>query len=162
MASERNVCRKQAPAGVHQSVIAGEFVAGGASDLADPAAGDEVLGWLSPLFDEMYAQGGRPLIPPERLFCEQLRYDLLFRWFLGMDLTEEPFVASTLSKNRERLLAQDVAKVFFRAVYELAREADWASDEHFTVDGTLIEAVASLKSFAPKDGSGPDLGGQGI
>lgn len=139
---------------------------------------DEVLGRLSPLFDEMYAQGGRPSIPPERLlkvkvlmalysvrserlFCEQLRYNLLFRWFLGMDLTEEPFVASTLSKNQERLLAHDVAKVFFRAVYELAREADWASDEHFTVDGTLIEAVASLKSFVPQDGSGLDGGGQG-
>jgi transposase len=70
---------------------------------------DEVLGRLSPLFDEMYAQGGRTSIPPERLFCEQLRYNLLFRWFLWMDLTEEPFVAGTMSKDQERLLAHDVA-----------------------------------------------------
>jgi transposase len=129
---------------------------------------DQVLGELSPLFNRMYADEGRPSIPPERLlkakllialysvrsetlFCEQLGYNLLFRWFLDMDLTEPTFVQSAFSKNQERLLQHHVAQKFFRAVYELSRAADWASDEHFTVDGTLIESAASLKSFVPKD-----------
>ncbi len=129
---------------------------------------DQVLRELSPLFNRMYAEEGRPSIPPERLlkakvlialysvrsetlFCEQLGYNLLFRWFLDMDLTEPTFVQSAFSKNQERLLQHRVAQKFFRAVYELSRQEDWASDEHFTVDGTLIESVASLKSFVSKD-----------
>jgi transposase len=132
---------------------------------------------LSPAFDAMYASTGRPSIPPERLlkatlwmafysvrserlFCEQLNYNLLFRWFLDMDMTEPGFDASTFSKNRLRLLEADIAKQFFGRVVEQARQARLMSHEHFTVDGTLIEAWASLKSFktkdAPKDASPPD------
>jgi len=129
---------------------------------------DEALIDLSPLFDEMYAEIGRPSIPPERLlkasllislysvrseyaFCEELNYHLLFRWFLGMDMVEPGFDSSTFSKNRERLLQHQVAREFFDAVVLRATERDLLSDEHFTVDGTLIEAAASLKSFRPKD-----------
>ena len=135
---------------------------------------DEVLRQMNPLFDRMYADEGRPSIPPERLlkaklllalysvrsetlFGEPLGYNLLFRWFLDMDLTEATFVQSVLSKNQERLLEHQVGQKFFRAVYELRRRENWASDEHFTVDGTLIEAAASLKSFVPKEG--PDRRG---
>jgi transposase len=140
---------------------------------------DEALANLSPTFDAMYSAVGRPSIPPERLlkatllmalytvrserlFCEQLDYNLLFRWFLDMDMTELSFDHSTFSRNRERLLAHDVAKEFFGVVVQQARDEDLMSDEHFTVDGTLIEAWASLKSFRPKgekknkdDGNGP-------
>ena len=129
---------------------------------------DEVLRGLNPLFNRMYAQDGRASIPPERLlkakllialysvrsetlFCEQLRYNLLFRWFLDLNLTEETFVPSAFSKNQERLLQHAAAQKFFHAVYAMSRREHWASDEHFTVDGTLIEAVASLKSFVPQD-----------
>lgn len=131
---------------------------------------DQVLKEMNPLFNRMYAEEGRPSIPPERLlkakllialysvrsetlFCEQLGYNLLFRWFLDMDLMEPTFVQSAFSKNQERLLKHLVAQKFFHAVYELSRQENWASDEHFTVDGSLIEAAASLKSFVPKDGS---------
>jgi transposase len=144
---------------------------------------DSVLQQLHPLFERMYADEGRPSIPPERLlkakllialysvrsetlFCEQLHYNLLFRWFLDMNLTEIPFVQSALSKNQQRLLHHEVARTFFRAVYEMSRQEDWASDEHFTVDGTLIESVASLKSFAPKavggDQSDEDQGNRSV
>jgi len=129
---------------------------------------DEALGELSPVFDAMYATTGRPSVPPERLlkgsllmalytvrserlFCEQLDYNLLFRWFLDMNMTEESFNHSTFSLNRERLLKHDVAGRFFAAVVEQARGAGLMSDDHFTVDGTLIEAWASLKSFQRKD-----------
>jgi transposase len=129
---------------------------------------DQVLAGMSPLFNRMYAQEGRPSIPPERLlkakllialysvrsetlFCEQLGYNLLFRWFLDMDLMEPTFVQSAFSKNQQRLLEHEVGAKFFRAVYEISRQENWASDEHFTVDGTLIEASASLKSFVPKE-----------
>jgi transposase len=129
---------------------------------------DEALAELSPLFDEMYAEDGRPSIPPERLlkasllmslysirseraFCEQLEYHLLYRWFLGMNMVEPNFDRSTFSKNRERLLQHQVAREFFDAVVRRADERHLLSDEHFTVDGTLIEAAASLKSFRPKD-----------
>jgi transposase len=128
---------------------------------------DEILRRLSPVFDEMYSVIGRPSIPPERLLkgtllmalytirserqlCEQLGYNLLFRWFLGMDMVEPTFNHSTFSQNRERLLAHDVAGRFFREVVELARGAGLMSDDHFTVDGTLIDAWASIKSFQPK------------
>ena len=129
---------------------------------------DEALADLSPMFDAMYAELGRPSIPPERLlkasllislysvrseyaFCEELDYHLLFRWFLGMDMVEPSFDSSTFSKNRERLLQHQVAREFFDAVVRRAAERDLLSDAHFTVDGTLIEAAASVKSFRPKD-----------
>src|SRR5512138_2144052 len=128
---------------------------------------DGALRALSPTFDEMYANGGRPSVPPERLlkstllmalysvrsdrlFCEQLEYNLLFRWFLDMDMVEEAFNHSTFSKNRERLLEHEVAKKFLVEIVQQARSAQLMSDDHFTVDGTLVEAWASIKSFRPK------------
>jgi transposase len=135
---------------------------------------DEVFGRLSPRFEAMYSEIGRPSIPPERLlgarllmalfsvpseraFCERLRYDLLFQWFLDLELEEEPFDASTFSKNQQRLLEHQVADEFFAEVVDLLRQRKLLSEEHFSVDGTLIDAWASLKSFRPKDegGSGP-------
>jgi transposase len=132
---------------------------------------DEVLRRMSPHFDAMYAEQGRPSIPPERLlkakvlialfsvrsenlFVEQLHYNLLYRWFLDMDLAEAVFDNSTFSKNQQRLMQHQVAKIFFAQVVDLARAQGWVSDEHFSVDGTLIESWASLKSFAPKDQPG--------
>ena len=129
---------------------------------------DEALASLSPTFDAMYARDGRASIPPERLlkasllislysvrseraFCEQLEYNELFRWFLGMNLIEPSFDPSTFSKNRQRLLKHNVAQRFFDEIVLAADRQGWLSDEHFTVDGTLIEAAASLKSFRPKD-----------
>ncbi len=129
---------------------------------------DEALARLSPVFDQMYAEEGRPSIPPERLlkasllislysvrseraFCEELDYHLLFRWFLGMSLIEPSFDPSTFSKNRERLLRHRVSQQFFDQIVLAADRLGLLSDEHFTVDGTLIEAAASLKSFRPKD-----------
>ena len=136
---------------------------------------DALLATLSPTFDAMYSVVGRPSIPPERLlkaqllialysvrsdrlFCERLDYDILFRWFLDMSLDEPSFDHSTFSKNSERLLQHQVAWKFFDAVVRYARTEGLLSDEHFTVDGTLIEAWASLKSFTPR-GSGPAPGG---
>jgi transposase len=123
---------------------------------------------LSSLFEQMYNEVGRPSIPPERLlkasllmalytvrsermFCEQLDYNLLFRWFLDLNWDEPAFDHSTFSRNRMRLLEHDVAGEFFRTVVAEARELKLTSDEHFTVDGTLIEAWASLKSLRRKD-----------
>jgi hypothetical protein len=99
----------------------------------------------------------------ENLFVEQLHYNLLYRWFLDMDLSEPVFDHSTFSKNQERLMQHEVARLFFGQVVKLAREQGWVSDEHFSVDGTLIESWASLKSFVPKDqprggGDDDDLG----
>ena len=129
---------------------------------------DAALRQLSPLFDEMYSAIGRPSIPPERLlkasllmalytvrserlFSEQLDYNLLFRWFLDMDVAAPGFDHSTFSRNRARLLEHDVACEFFTRVAAQARSLQLLSDEHFTVDGTLVEAWASLKSFKRKD-----------
>jgi transposase len=141
------------------------------------ALADEALKALSATFAEMYSHTGRPSIPPERLlkslllialysvrsdrmFCETLDYNILFRWFLDMDLEESSFDASTFSKNRERLLEHEVSRRFFDQVVKIARREGLLSDDHFTVDGTLIEAWASLKSFQPKDGGGgPSSGG---
>jgi transposase len=123
---------------------------------------------LSPLFDAMYSTVGRSSIPPERLlkasllmafysvrserlFCEQLDYNILFRWFLDMNMEEPSFDHSTFSKNRDRLIAHEVAKEFFLTIVAQAKAAGLMSDDHFTVDGTLIEAWASLKSFRKKD-----------
>lgn len=129
---------------------------------------DVTLAKLSPTFDAMYSAVGRPSIPPERLlkasllmalytvrsermFCEQLGYNLLFRWFLDMEMTQEPFVPTVFSHNRQRLIAHEVAQQFFETVVAQARAGNLLSDDHFTVDGTLIDAWASLKSFRPKD-----------
>ena len=128
----------------------------------------EALAQLGPVFDQMYSAVGRPSIPPERLlkasllmalytvrserlFCEQLDYNLLFRWFLDLEMDEPSFDHSTFSRNRARLLEHEVAGQFFHAVVEQARRLRLLSDEHFTVDGTLIEVWASLKSFKRKD-----------
>jgi transposase len=129
---------------------------------------DQAFVALSPGLNLMYAQIGRPSIPPERLlkssllialfsvrseraFCEQLDYDLLFRWFLDMNLIEPSFDATTFTKNRERLLKHQVGQALFDEVVLAADRQGLLSDEHFTVDGTLIEAAASLKSFKPRD-----------
>jgi len=133
---------------------------------------DDALTELSPMFDGMYAEGGRPSIPPERLlkasllialysvrseraFCEELEYNLLFRWFLDMDPIEPSFDPTVFTKNRERLLKHEVGQQLFDEVVGRAHARGLLSDEHFTVDGTLIEAAASLKSFKPKDGEPP-------
>ena len=122
---------------------------------------DAVLKELSPTFNRMYSTIGRPSIPPERLlkasllmalytvrsermYCEQLDYNLLFRWFLDLELDEPSFEHSTFSANRARLLKHEVAGEFFFRVVERARAMGLLSSEHFTVDGTLIEAWASL------------------
>jgi transposase len=131
---------------------------------------DAVLKKLSPMFDGLYAEDGRNSIPPEqllkarvltalysvrseRLFCEQLGYNLLWLWFLDREFSEGSFNHSIFAKNYDRVLSADVAKLFFAEVYDLSRQAGWTSDEHFTADGTLIEAWASLKSFVRKDGA---------
>lgn len=138
---------------------------------------ERVLVRLSPVFNRMYSRRGRPSIPPEHLlkatllialysirserqFCERLEYDLLFKWFLDQNIDTPAFDASTFSKNRQRLLEHDVTRLFFEAVLEEARQRDLLSDDHFTVDGTLLEAWASLKSLRPKDDQdGPASGG---
>ena len=129
---------------------------------------DEILNSMSPLFDAMYAERGRPSIPPEkllrgqllqmlysvrseRLLMEEIDYSILFRWFVGLNLDEAVWDATTFTKNRDRLLEGAVAKEFLAQVVERARQAGLVSDEHFTVDGTLLEAWASLKSFQPKE-----------
>jgi transposase len=129
---------------------------------------DEILERMSPLFDAMYAEGGRPSIPPEkllraqflqmlysvrseRLLMEEIDYSILYRWFVGLNLDEQVWDATSFTKNRDRLLEAAVAKEFLAQVVERARTAGLISDEHFTVDGTLLDAWASLKSFQPKD-----------
>jgi transposase len=128
---------------------------------------DRALQELSPKFDEMYARMGRPSIAPERLLralllqalysvpsesrlLEQLDYNLLFRWFVGLDMDEMVWDATVFTKNRDRLLAGEVADGFFEGVVRQAGEQNLLSDEHFTVDGTMIEAWASRKSFVEK------------
>ncbi len=129
---------------------------------------DSALGRMSPLFDEVYAAGGRPSIPPEHLlkssllmafytirserqFCEQLRYNILFKWFLDLNVEDEPFHPTTFTKSRERLLLKQVVSE--------ARRGRLLSADHFTVDGTLLEAWASHKSDRPRDEQGPPKGG---
>ena len=92
----------------------------------------------------------------ERLLMEQLDYNLLFRWFVGLNMDDEVWDASTFSKNRERLLEGDIAEAFFQGVLEKERAGELLSDEHFTVDGTLLEAWASHKSFRPVDAVAKD------
>src|SRR6185437_2210085 len=129
---------------------------------------DEILTELSRRFDRMYARVGRPSIAPEkllraqvlqmlysirseRMLMEQMDYNLLFRWFVGLNVDDEVWDATTFTKNRDRLLEAEVAQEFLAAVVEQARRQGLISDEHFTVDGTLLEAWASAKSFKPKD-----------
>jgi hypothetical protein len=153
---------------------------------------DQVLVELSPIFERMYARVGRPSVPPEHLlkgcvlialysirserqFCEQLQYNLLFKWFLDLNVIDPAFDASSFSKNKERLLEHDVAQHFFQRVLEVApgdsasagarasqgreaRRRGLLSWEHFTVDGTLLEAWASMKSVRPKDRDGDGAG----
>lgn len=140
---------------------------------------DDVLREMSGEFDGLYARVGRPSIPPERLLraqllqvvysvrserllMEQLDYNLLFRWFVGLSMDDPIWAPTVFTKNRDRLLNQDIARSFFRRVVD--RAAGLLSDEHFTVDGTLIEAWASQKSFQRKDGDsdgdGRDFRGQ--
>lgn len=135
---------------------------------------DAALKELSPKFDQIYSHTGRPSIPPEMLLkasllqafysirserqlVEQIGYNILFRWFLDMALDDKPWDATVFTKNKERLLKAEISKLFLAAIVEQARKKHLLSSEHFTVDGTLIEAWASIKSFRPKDGppSGP-------
>lgn len=131
---------------------------------------NEALGRLNGLFNAIYADTGRESIAPEKLMralllqvfysvrserqlMEQMRYNLLFRWFVGLALDEATWVPSVFSKNRDRLLDNEVVEAFFAEVMALADEKGLLSKEHFSVDGTLIQAWASQKSFRPKDGS---------
>jgi transposase len=130
---------------------------------------DAVLGELDGEFAVMYAKSGRPSVPPEQLlkatvlmamysirseraFCERLNYDLLFKWFLDLPIDARAFDATTFSKNRQRLLDHEIADRFFAAVVAQAKLRRYVSSDHFSVDGTLLEAWASHKSFQPKDG----------
>lgn len=129
---------------------------------------DEALPGLAPALGRLYAETGRPSIPPklllrallvqvlysvrsERLLMEQLQYNLLFRWFVGLSMDDAVWHPTTFTKNRDRLLHGEIAARFFDAITTQARAAGLLSDEHFTVDGTQLEAWASLKSFRPRD-----------
>ena len=139
---------------------------------------DAVLDELDTEFTAMYSEMGRPSVPPEQLlkatvliamysvrsiraFCERLNYDMLFKWFLDLNVDAPAFDATTFSKNQERLLNQEIADRFFAAVVQQAKLRRYISSEHFSVDGTLLEAWASQKSFRPKNdkGSGPPNSG---
>jgi len=130
---------------------------------------NSILREMSADLSKLYPDGGRASVPPERLLralllqmfysirsermlIEQLQYNILFRWFVGLGMDDEVWHATTFTKNRQRLIDGDIAQVFFERVTQFAREKHLLSDEHFTVDGTLIEAWASHKSFRPKDG----------
>ncbi|MGD9792596.1 MAG: IS5 family transposase [Acidimicrobiia bacterium] len=130
---------------------------------------DTILAELDDVFDRMYASGGRSSVPPEallkatvlmamysirseRAFCERLNYDLLFKWFLDMRIDQPAFDPTTFTKNRARLLEHEVADEFFAAVVRQAKLRRYVSSDHFSVDGTLLKAWASHKSFKPKDG----------
>ena len=137
---------------------------------------DKALTGMGAHFEEIYAREGRPSIPPETLLkgkvlqalytvrsdrqlCARLQTDLMFRWFVDVSLEQAVFDASTYSKNQERLLKHEVADLFFSEVVNLAKKHGWVSDDHFSVDGTLIEAWASMKSFRPKgEDQGPGSG----
>src|ERR671916_2460663 len=130
---------------------------------------DAVLAGLDESLEGMYSSRGRRSVPPEtllkatvlmamysirseRAFCERLNYDLLFKWFLDMRIDQPAFDATTFTKNRQRLLEHEVADEFFAAVVRQAALRRYLSSDHFSVDGTLLEAWASHKSFKPKDG----------
>jgi len=142
------------------------------------ALANEALAKLSRRFEELYSHTGRPSIAPEyllratllqafftirseRQLMEQIDYNLLFRWFVGLSIDDAVWDASTFSKNRDRLLEVDVAREFLAALLSLLKVKRLLSSDHFSVDGTLIEAWASMKSFRPQDGSGsPPEGGR--
>jgi len=134
---------------------------------------DSVLGRMTSDFQEMYSYEGRPSIPPEqllralliqilysirseRMLVEQLNYNLLFRWFVGLSVDGEAWHHSSFSTNRDRLLEQEISRRFFEEVMKVARKESLLSSEHFTIDGTFIEAWASQKSFKPKDPNDQD------
>ncbi len=136
---------------------------------------EAVLADLDEVFEVMYSAKGRPSVPPEmllkasvlmamysmrseRAFCERLNYDMLFKWFLDLRIDEPSFDASTFSKNRQRFLDHEVADVFFEAVVRQAKLRRYVSSDHFSVDGTLLAAWASHKSFKPKNGQSPHDG----
>ncbi len=138
---------------------------------------DEALIELEPAFAEMYSDRGRPSIPPEqllramllqilftirseRLLMERIDYDLLFRWFVGLGIDDAVWNHSVFAKNRDRLMGYEVDELLFEAIKSQAYAKKLLSRDHFTVDGTLIEACASIKSFKPKDGSGGDDDGE--
>lgn len=140
---------------------------------------DEVLAELDPVFDAMYADSGRRSVPPEsllkatvlmamysmrseRAFCERLNYDMLFKWFLDLPIDAKAFDPTTFTKNRQRLFEHDVADEFFAAVVVQAKLRRYMSSEHFSVDGTLLQAWASNKSFKPNDRSDDDGDGNGF
>lgn len=140
---------------------------------------EEALSELSERFEALYAKAGRPSIPPEKLLralllqafytirserqlMEQLDYNLLFRWFVGLSMDAAIWDVTVFTKNRDRLLSGDVARQFLAAVLNRPRVKELLSDEHFSADGTLIAAWASLKSFKPRDGSGEPPGPAGI
>lgn len=131
---------------------------------------------LDSLFESIYEERGRYSVPPEwllrglvlqalygirseRLLCEQLGYNMLYRWFVGLGMEDDAWDHSTYTQNRDRLIEREVIKALFGQVMKQAQDADLLSAEHFSVDGTLIRAWASHKSFVPKDGSPPDKGG---
>ena len=137
---------------------------------------DRALERLSPQFGTLYVNFGRPSVPPEkllralllqafysirseRLLMEQLEYNILFRWFVGLGMDDPVWDATTFTKNRDRLLRGDIAEAFFQAVLLHAETERLLSDEHFTVDGTLLEAWASHKSFRPRDEDPPPPAG---
>jgi transposase len=139
---------------------------------------DAVLAELDDEFEAMYSRIGRPSVPPEQLlkatvlmamysmrseraFCERLNYDLLFKWFLDLPIDAAAFDATTFTKNRDRLLDHEIADRFFAAVVRQAKLRRYISSEHFSVDGTLLEAWASHKSFKPKDGAPPPTVSEG-
>ena len=138
---------------------------------------DSALRRMSPVFDEVYAAGGRPSIPPEHLlkaslvmafhtirserqFCEQLPYNILFKWFLDLNVEHEPFHPTTFTKIRERLMEADAARVVLKEVVKEAGRRRLLSADHFAVDGTLLEAWASHKSYRPRDEPPPRGGGR--
>ena len=137
---------------------------------------DPILEALSPRFSQLYAVNGRASIPPEyllralllqvlysirseRMLVEQLHYNMLFRWFVGLNTDDPVWHATTFTKNRERLMRGDIAQAFFDQIFSVARTRELVSDEHFTVDGTLIEAWAGQKSFRPKNDPPGGAGG---
>ena len=139
---------------------------------------DEALRELKPRFSRLYAKAGRPSIAPEkllralllqvlysvrseRMLMEQLDYSLLFRWFVGLNMDDPIWDVTVFTKNRQRLLAGDIADAFFSAVLQQARQRNLLSDEHFTVDGTLLEACAGQKSFRRVDDHQPPTTGTG-
>lgn len=140
---------------------------------------DGILGSMNGTFAKLYSHTGRPGIPAERLLrasliqvlfsirserqlVQHIEYNLLYRWFVGLSMDEDVWAATTFTENRERLFTEDIMREFFNKVVALAQWKKLTSNEHFTVDGTLIEAWASMKSFVPKDGSGkpPEGGGK--